>query len=398
MSDPAYNYCALPLAVYACRPDQSKGRVFAEDESEMRTPFQRDRDRIIHASAFRRLKYKTQVFVYHEGDHFRTRLTHTLEVSQIARSLARALCVSEDLAEAVALAHDLGHPPFAHLGEDSLQSCNRKHGGFDHNDQSLRVLTVLERKYPGWNGLNLTWETLEGVVKHNGPYEGKVSETLKQLQKQTDLRLKTYASVEAQVAALADDVAYNNHDVEDGLRAGFFTLDDLKELRLLGELLHKVQSKYPDLSEKITIQEVIREMIGAMVMDVLNESRKRLGDLNPKSPEDVRKSSHQVISFSDDMYAKVEELRGFLWSRMYTHYTVNRMRKKVSLIVSNLYDAFMEDPHLLPDNWQERMEEAGGFDDKGCCARIVMDYIAGMTDRFAIKEHERMYDLVWDHR
>ncbi|MGB4057277.1 MAG: dNTP triphosphohydrolase, partial [Alphaproteobacteria bacterium] len=237
-----YNYCALPLAAYACRPDQSLGRVFAEPESRFRTPFQRDRDRIIHSSAFRRLKYKTQVFVYHEGDHYRTRLTHTLEVSQVARTLARALMVNEDLAEAVALAHDLGHTPFAHVGEDYLAKCMEPFGGFDHNDQSLRVLTTLERKYPKWNGLNLTWETLEGVVKHNGPVTGMPHIAVAELQGRVDLRLSTYASVEAQVAALSDDIAYNNHDVEDGLRAGLFTLDDLEDIPILHGAMERVRA------------------------------------------------------------------------------------------------------------------------------------------------------------
>jgi dGTPase len=398
MTEPAYNYCALPLMPYACRPDQSKGRIYNEAESETRTPFQRDRDRIIHASAFRRLKYKTQVFVYHEGDHYRTRLTHTLEVSQIARSIARALCVNEDLAEAVALAHDLGHSPFAHVGEDALKVCNKKYGGFDHNDQSLRALTVLERKYPGWNGLNLTWETLEGVVKHNGPYTGKISETLALLQKQKDLRLKSYASIEAQAAAIADDIAYNNHDVEDGLRAHFFTLKEVEEVALLGEMLHGARQRWPDISEKLLIQEVIRDMIGAMVSDVLAETRTRLKDLNPQSIEDIRTAKRQMVAFSDPMHKKVEELRKFLWWRMYTHFTVNRMRKKVTKIVSDLYDAFMEDYRMLPDNWQDRLREAGDPDDAKIRSRIVVDYIAGMTDRYAIKEHERMFDLIWDLR
>ncbi len=398
MSDFAYNYCALPLANYACRPDQSKGRLYDEPESETRTPFQRDRDRIIHASAFRRLKYKTQVFVYHEGDHYRTRLTHTLEVAQIARSLARALFVNEDLAEAVALAHDLGHAPFAHVGEDALKECNKKYTSFDHNDQSLRVLSVLERKYPAWNGLNMTWETLEGVVKHNGPYTKPVTETLQLVQNEIDLRLDSYASIEAQCAAIADDIAYNNHDVEDGLRAGFFTLEDLKDVPLLNEMLRNSQKQWPNIPHKILVQEIIRNMIGAMVKDVLNESRARLKNLNPQSIEDIRNAPQQMIAFSEDMHQKVEELRKFLWDRMYTHYTVMRMRKKITRIVSDLYNAFIDEPALFPINWQERLHESGDPDDMNVRSRIVVDYIAGMTDRYAIKEHERMFDLIWDLR
>ncbi len=398
MSDPAYNYCALPLAAYACRPDQSKGRLFKEAESETRTPFQRDRDRIIHSSAFRRLKYKTQVFVYHEGDHYRTRLTHTLEVSQIARSLARALFVNEDLAETVALAHDLGHAPFAHVGEDALKDCNKKYNGFDHNDQSLRVITQLERTYPAWNGLNMTWETLEGVVKHNGPYIGEITDTLKNLQQLTDLNLNSYASIEAQAAAIADDIAYNNHDLEDGLRAGFFDIEDLTDIRLFQEMLQKSKQQWPEASSKIMIKEVIRNMIGAMVKDVLGESRRRLDNLKPQNIDDIRQASQQMIAFSDDMHQKVEELRKFLWDRMYTHYTVMRMRKKVTSIVSDLYNSFMEDPALFPNNWQRRLDEYNGHDDMTARSRIVIDYIAGMTDRYAIKEHERMFDLIWDLR
>jgi len=397
-SEPDYNYCALPLAVYACRPDQSKGRIYEEPESANRTGFQRDRDRIIHASAFRRLKYKTQVFVYHEGDHYRTRLSHTLEVAQVARSIARALLVNEDLAEGVALAHDLGHTPFAHIGEEFLQKCMEPYGGFEHNDQSLRILTTLERKYPGWPGLNLTWETLEGVVKHNGPITGDLPTTLKDIQKQTDLRLNTYASIEAQVAAIADDIAYNNHDVEDGLRAGMFGLDDLRELELLAPILKDVKAAWPDVSEHYIIQETIREMIGKMVHDVLDETKSRLSVLKPKSVEDIRKADRQMVAFSDDMYRQVEELRGFLYKRMYRHYTVNRIWLKVERIIPDLFNTFMKHYNLLPDHWQQRVEDAGGLIDNIAQARIVCDYIAGMTDRYAIREHERLFDLYWDLR
>lgn len=398
----AYNYCAMPLAAYACRPDQTIGRLHEENESATRSPFQRDRDRIIHASAFRRLKYKTQVFVYHEGDHFRTRLSHTLEVAQIARSIARALYVNEDLAEGVALAHDLGHTPFAHIGEEYLSECMKPFDGFEHNDQSLRVLTTLERKYPGWPGLNLTWETLEGVVKHNGPVilkEGKkLPATLAEIQKQTDLRLNTYASLEAQVAAIADDIAYNNHDVEDGLRANMFGLKDLEGLALMGPILNKVRADWPDVSEHYVIQESIREMIGAMVTDVLEETKKRLLDVNPQSPEDVRMASQQMVAFSPTMYTMVEELRAFLLKRMYRHYTVNRIWTKVERMIPELFNAFMKQYKLLPDHWQKRVEEAGGLIDNIAQARIVCDYIAGMTDRYAIREHERLFDLYRDLR
>ncbi len=399
MDQTSYNYCALPLAAYACRPDQSAGRIHEENESEQRTCFQRDRDRIIHSSAFRRLKSKTQVFVYHEGDHYRTRLSHTLEVAQIARSLARELMVNEDLAEAVALAHDLGHTPFAHSGEDVLAECMKPFGGFEHNDQSLRVLTHLERKYPGWDGLNLTWETLEGVVKHNGPVGGSdLPTTLAEVQTQTDLRLETHATMEAQAAALADDIAYNNHDVEDGLRAGMFTLDDLRDLPLLAPVIATAEEKYPDISEKILIHEVVRDMIGVMVRDVIEATNQNLKAVKPQNVDDIRHAGIQIVAFSSDMDARVNELRKFLFSRMYYHYTVKRVRLKVVRIVEELFQAFHAEYGLLPDNWQRHVEEAGGVDGEVARARVVADYIAGMTDRYAIREHERLFDLYWDLR
>ena len=397
-----YAYCAMPLAVYACRPDQSKGRLYEENESATRTPFQRDRDRIIHASAFRRLKYKTQVFVYHEGDHYRTRLSHTLEVAQIARSLARALYVDEDLTEAVALAHDLGHTPFAHIGEEFLQQCMKPYDGFEHNDQSLRVITTLERKYPAWQGLNMTWETLEGVVKHNGPVTVKAGEklptTLKDIQLQTDLRLDTYASVEAQAAAIADDIAYNNQDVEDGLRAGMFKLEELEDLALMKPIIADVRKRWPDVEQRYIVHETIRDMIGAMVTDVLTETNKRLDALAPKDIEDIRNASQQTVAFSPEMFTMVEELRAFLLKRMYRHYTVNRIWIKVERIIPDLFNTFMKHYKLLPDHWQIRVEEAGGLIDNVAQARIVCDYIAGMTDRYAIREHEKLFDLYWDLR
>jgi len=396
-SPPAYNYCALPLAAYACRPDQSKGRLYAEEESPIRTPFQRDRDRIIHASAFRRLKYKTQVFVYHEGDHYRTRLSHTLEVAQIARTLARALLVNEDLAEGVALAHDLGHTPFAHSGEEVLERCMEPFGGFEHNDQSLRVLTQLERKYHRWPGLNLTWETLEGVVKHNGPVTAKVLPvTLQTVSQQTDLRLDSYASIEAQCAAISDDIAYNNHDVEDGLRAGLFTLHELEQVSLLKNIIGRVKKQYPGITDHYLVQESIREMIGVMVMDVLSETQKNITQIGAQSPDDIREAGRQTVSFSADMADQVEDLRAFLHQRMYRHYTVMRMRIKVEKIVQGLFDIFQERYQLLPDPWQRRVEEAGGLLDDTARARIVCDYIAGMTDRYAMREYDRIFDTAMD--
>ncbi len=396
---PAYNYCAMPLAVYACNPEESKGRVYAEPSSTNRTPFQRDRDRIIHASAFRRLKYKTQVFVYHEGDHYRTRLSHTLEVAQVTRSIARALMVNEDLAEAVALAHDLGHTPFAHIGEVYLQKAMEPYGGFEHNDQSLRVLTTLERKYPEWNGLNLTWETLEGVVKHNGPVEeGAQNVALRELRAKMELPLDGYASIEAQVAAISDDIAYNNHDVEDGLRAGLFKIEELEALPIVRNALIIVRGHYSSLERRYLIYEMIREMIGGMVQDVLVESKARIAALNPQSVEDVRAAGQQLVAFSPAMKEQVDELRAFLYKRMYRHFTINRIWLKVERIVGDLFTAFVKEYTLLPDNWQRRVEEAGAQGDEQARARIVCDYIAGMTDRYAIREHERLFDLYWDLR
>ena len=399
----AYNYCALPLANFACRPDQSRGRLIEEPESRHRTGFQRDRDRIIHSSAFRRLKYKTQVFVYHEGDHYRTRLTHTLEVAQIARTIARALMVNEDLAEGIALSHDLGHTPFAHMGEDALKKCMDALGGFDHNDQSLRILYQLENKYPSFPGLNLTWETLEGVAKHNGPRLRKkqapdlsvLPVTLYAVSQKTDLQLDNYASVEAQVAGLADDIAYNNHDVEDGLRAGFFTLAELAEMPWIGKIITDVKTRWPGIADSMLIYEMIRDMIGEMVTDVLEESTRRLKKLKPASSDDIRASSEAIIAFSPEMHSNVEELRAFLYARMYRHFSLQRIVMKVEKIIPDLFNAFMNKHALLPDHWQKRIEVAGGLTNDKARARIVCDYVAGMTDRYAIREHEKIFDLYW---
>ena len=398
MEQPSYNYCALPLAPYASKPEDTLGRVHDEPESRHRTPFQRDRDRITHSSAFRRLKYKTQVFVYHEGDHYRTRLTHTLEVAQITRTLARALMVNEDLAETIALAHDLGHTPFAHIGEDHLKEAMEPYGRFEHNDQSLRVLTTLERKYPNWNGLNLTWETLEGVIKHNGPVTGEPHIAARELQNHMDMRFETYASMEAQVAALSDDIAYNNHDIEDGIRAGLFSIDDLEEVPMLSRVLEGVRKKYSSIEDRYLIQETKRDMIGMMVDDVMAETNKRLKQVKPESPEDIRNAGQQIVSFSPEMAEDVRILKEFLYNRMYRHYTINRIWIKVERIIGDLFKAFHKNYQLLPDNWQQRIIEAEAVEDEHIRARIVADYIAGMTDRYAIREHERLFDLYWDLR
>lgn len=382
-----------PRAPYAENPSRSRGRKFAEAESRTRTAFARDRDRIIHTSAFRRLKEKTQVFVAHEGDHFRTRLTHSLEVAQIARSIATALGLDPDLAETVALAHDLGHPPFGHAGEDELQIQMQNFGGFDHNVQTFRVVTRLEHRYPRFEGLNLTWETLEGVIKHNGPVVDKLEKpswrAIAEFDAQYDLRLSTWASAEAQVAALADDIAYNNHDVDDGVQAGLFTLEELRAVPLIGPQIESAWRDYPQCDATIIRLEAVRRMIGAMVDDVLAETRRRVEQGGVQSAEDVRSLGHALISFSRDMAEDLAALRHFLMERMYRHWKVNRTRSQARRILAEMFQLFMAEPEVMPTEWYQR---AQGRDEAGR-ARVVCDYIAGMTDRFAIEEHRRLFTL-----
>ena len=386
-----------PRAAYAEDSAKSLGRKVPEPESRTRTPFARDRDRIIHATAFRRLKEKTQVFVAHEGDHFRTRLTHSLEVAQIARSVATALGLEADLAETIALAHDLGHPPFGHAGEDELQIQMEKYGGFDHNVQTFRVVSKLERRYPRWDGLNLTWETLEGVIKHNGPVADKLGRpswnAIAEFDKDYNLRLGTWASAEAQVAALADDIAYNNHDVDDGVAAGLFTLEDLLDVPLIGPILAGVFKDFPGLDPVIIRLEAVRRMIGAMVDDVLAETRRRAAAAKVASPEDVRNLDHALVSFSRDMLEDLSRLREFLMSRMYRYWKVNRTRSQARRILAEMFQLFMAEPDVLPTEWFARSQNR----DEAGRARVVCDYIAGMTDRFAIEEHRRLFHLdVWN--
>jgi dGTPase len=380
-------------APYACDPAQSRGRLLAEAESRTRTVFQRDRDRVIHSGAFRKLQYKTQVFIYHEGDYFRTRLTHSIEVAQIARSISRALGLNEDLAECLALAHDLGHTCFGHAGEDALHACMESYGGFDHNDHGLRIVTQLERRYAAFDGLNLTWETLEGLVKHNGPVlpprPGKtVGETTLAFNKLFDLELGTFASAEAQVAALADDIAYNNHDLDDGIRANAFTIEELRTLPLAGEALAHIENKSPHIDQSRLIHEMVRYTIDRMVEDLLRETQGRLKALDPHTVDDIRKAAEPVVSFSAEMRAHEKTLRTFLFDKVYRHYRRNRMTSRARRVVRDLFEIFMAEPECLPPDWQS--PDNG---DKKQRARFVADYIAGMTDRYALTEHKRLFDL-----
>ena len=387
---------APPRAPYAEDPARSRGRPFPEDESATRTPFARDRDRIIHCTAFRRLKEKTQVFVAHEGDYYRTRLTHSLEVAQIARSAAVALGLDGDLAETVALAHDLGHPPFGHAGEDQLAECMKPFGGFDHNVQTFRVVSKLEQRYPDFEGLNLTWETLEGVIKHNGPVSAKLKEPAWRAIAEFDagypLGLSTYASAEAQVAALADDIAYNNHDVDDGLQAGLFEIADLEAVPLIGPALESVRRDYPGIEARMLRLEAVRRMIGAMVRDVIATTQAAAEDAKLTSPEDVRGLGHQLVAFSPDVAEDLSRLREFLHARMYRHYKVNRNRSQARRILKALFELYMSEADTLPPEWYARFEAKGGDGSLGG-ARVVCDYIAGMTDRFAIEEHRRLFSI-----
>jgi dGTPase len=381
------------LASYACRPEESRGRLHPEPESASRSVFQRDRDRIIHSTAFRRLQYKTQVFVYHEGDHFRTRLTHSLEVAQIARSVSRSLGLNEDLAEALALGHDLGHTPFGHAGEEALGAVMQPYGGFDHNEQSLRILTKLERRYVGFDGLNLTWETLEGTVKHNGPLTGsrdakKLPGTIAAYVAGHDLELDTWPAAEAQVAALADDIAYNNHDIDDGLRAGLFAVDDLADVPLVGPVFHDVATRHPGLDESRLIHDSIRRVVDRMATDLVAETARRLAESRVESAGDIRRLGAPVASFSETMRAHDEALKAFLFERMYRHYRVNRMASKARRVVQELFTLLLAEPQCLPTEWRLLAGGAG----RPATARVVADYIAGMTDRYALDEHYRLFD------
>jgi dGTPase len=392
---PATVGAAQGRAPYASDPAKSRGRLYGEPESLTRTVFQRDRDRIIHSGAFRKLQYKTQVFVYHEGDYYRTRLTHSIEVGQIARSVARVLRVDEDLAEAVALAHDLGHTPFGHAGEHALDACMKIHGGFNHNDQALRIVTRLEERYAAFNGLNLSWEALDGLVKHNGPllplaHDKALPITINAFQHDLDLELSTFAGVEAQIAALSDDIAYNTHDIEDGIRAGFFTLDELADLPLVGDIIKEVTGRYPGLDSGRAIHETTRRLIDRLVRDLVTETEGRLAILAPRSADDIRQAKKPVVALSEAVSTAEKALRHFLNTRLYHDYRVNRMTSKARRIVADLFNQFMAEPNTLPTEWQVRI---GGDDPSGAQARVIADYIAGMTDRFAIAEHQRFFDF-----
>ena len=387
----------IPRVPFAEDAAKSRGRKIAEPESRTRTPFARDRDRIIHSTAFRRLKEKTQVFVAHEGDHYRTRLTHSLEVAQVARTLATALGLEADLAETIALAHDLGHPPFGHAGEDELDNQMEAFGGFDHNVQTFRVVSKLERRYPRWDGLNLTWETLEGIIKHNGPVTEKLTKpswkAVVDFDKGYDLGLGTWASAEAQVAALADDIAYNNHDVDDGVAAGIFHLKELLDVPLIGPILHGVYKEYPDLDPVIVRMEAVRRMIGVMADDVIAETGRRVAAARVDTADSVRHLDHAVVAFSRDMLEDLGALREFLLSRMYRHWRVNRTRSQARRILAEMFQLFMAEPDVMPTEWFARAQNR----DPAGRGRVVCDYIAGMTDRFAIEEHRKLFQLdVWN--
>jgi len=375
------------LAPFALRPEESRGRFHAETESATRTCFQRDRDRIIHSTAFRRLKHKTQVFVQYEGDHYRTRLTHSLEVAQIARSLARVLALDEDLAETVALAHDLGHTPFGHAGEDALNAATESIGGFDHNAHALRLVTRLEHRYAAFDGLNLTWETLEGLVKHNGPLASPYAGPIAGFDRRWPLDLSTWPGLEAQVAALADDIAYVNHDIDDGLRAGLFGVDELAEAPLAGAHTKAVTARFGELDLGRFTGEMVRTLMSALVEDLLAETRRRIAEAGPKSAAAVRGQGSGLAAFSPAMEGCVRALKDFLFTRMYRHPRVMATMNRAKDLVSELFEAFSRDPGLLPPDWARQCGAPGDAVTGG----VVRDYIAGMTDSFALAEHARVF-------
>ena len=397
---------AAPRSVFACDPDRSRGRLFHEPPSKTRSPFRRDCDRVIHSTAFRRLKYKTQVFVFHEGDHYRTRLTHSLEVAQIARALARQLGLDEDLTETLALAHDLGHPPFGHAGERALDACLQAHGGFDHNAQTLRVVTSLEHRYPEFDGLNLTWESLEGIVKHNGPLTERnglaagryrdrgIPVGISEYNGKYDLELWSFASLEAQVAAIADDIAYDAHDIDDGLRAGLFTVDDLKVMPLTAEMIAEIDRRYPALDDDRRGAELVRELISCLIGAVISEARRRLRAANPQSAEEVRHLGEVLIAFPADVAQAEAEIKSFLKIRMYRHERVMRVMGEAEQILFDLFARYQETPGDLPAEW---LPPEGG-DSETERARRIGNFIAGMTDRFALTEHQRLFDSTPDLR
>lgn len=384
------------FADYACHPNASRGRIYNEVESESRTPHQRDRDRILHSSAFRKLQYKTQVFVYHEGDYFRTRLTHSLEVSQVTRAICRTFGLNEDLGEAIALAHDLGHPPFSHAGEDALDLLLTEQGGFDHNDQTLRIITLLEQRYPEFDGLNLTWETLEGLAKHNGPLTIDsdsapfVRPGLLSLQRQVDLDLDTWPSLEAQIASLADDIAYTAHDIDDGLRSGLLTEDDLRESSLICRLLDGITREYPELNATRRIHTLTRRLIHELVRQFSIETQNRLERLDPKTAQDIREAGYPVAAFRGEFMAEeFAPLKRILYEKLYRHHQVNLMRNKTRRCVRSLFEVYMEDPTVLPEDWVPNIEMLEDV----ALAQIVTDYISGMTDRFALRQYEKLFQV-----
>ncbi|GAB6854896.1 deoxyguanosinetriphosphate triphosphohydrolase [Asaia astilbis] len=380
------------VAPYAVRRETARGRLYAEDDAPTRSAWQRDRDRVIHSAGFRTLQYKTQVFINHEGDFFRTRLTHSLEVAQIARSIARQLQLDEDLTEALALAHDLGHTPFGHAGEDALKLCMKDWGGFDHNTQSLRLVTHLEGRYHAFDGLNLTWETLEGLAKHNGPVK-RPTPYLTEYDARHHLDLSSYASAEAQVAALSDDIAYHGHDLEDGLRAGLLAMDDVAGLPIVGPALERAlagaraDDRYE--RERRIRHETIRQVINVLATDLTQQTRANIAALKPQTSDDIRNAPFPVVAFSETIAHENKEIRKFLYARMYRHWKVNRMTRKARLATTEVFEILAEDPSLLPDGWREHAKAADAFGRR----RVVADYIAGMTDRFAMDEHRRLTEL-----
>lgn len=397
---------AAPRAPYGCDPDRSRGRLFAEPPSRTRSPFRRDCDRVIHCNAFRRLKHKTQVFVFHEGDHYRTRLTHSLEVAQIARALARQFGLDEDLTEALALAHDLGHPPFGHAGERALDACLKAHGGFDHNAQTLRVVTALEHRYPSFDGLNLTWEMLEGIVKHNGPLTARDGAPLARYHERGlpvgitdfvgtfDLELWSFASLEAQAAAIADDIAYDAHDIDDGLRAGLFELNDLKVIPVAERMIAAIDRKYPGLDADRRGAEFVRELISYLISAVVAEAELQLALARPQSVEDVRNAGQQFMMFPPEVAEAEAGIKAFLKEHMYRHARVMSIMKDAEQIIFDLFTRYEQDPADMPDEWREGTRQVTG----AARARRVGNFIAGMTDRFALIEHQRLFDSTPDLR